>query len=77
MLNIVQESQATCLLWDGGQNDRTQTAIVMVATLLNTPANVLLVTGTTLSASKRATLLCGGSETMLVTSLSLSAVPAS
>ena len=39
MLNIGQESQATCLLWDGGQNARAQTAIVMVATLLNTPAN--------------------------------------
>jgi len=39
MLNIVHKNQATRLLWDGGQNARAQTAIVMVATLLNTPAN--------------------------------------
>ena len=52
---IAHNNQATCLLWDGGgQNARAQAAIVTVAMLLKrlrTFADVLPVTGTTLSAS--------------------------
>ena len=58
MLNIVKivhKNQATCLLWDGGQNTRAQTATCTVAMLQKTPASFserALVTGAMLSASK-------------------------
>ena len=38
MLNLAHNNQATCLLWDGGQYARAQTATITM--LLKTPANL-------------------------------------